>query len=216
MLREFTSRLFSFLFPETCIGCNTGGIMLCNDCLARIPPPGEHMMEILSLFDYRNPVIRRGIHLFKYQNGQRIGIVFGKALYKKVIRELVDGALSTLKNPVLIPIPLSKERFKKRGFNQSEILIQEMLSCDTKGVLRKEFSALFRTEDTKSQVLIRDRDARIENMKGCFGVKNKEKISGKDILLIDDVTTTGATILEARKILLEAGARKVIGVTVAH
>lgn len=217
MLSDITTRLFNFLFPETCLGCRKAGTMLCGSCLANVPPPREHMANVLSLFDYQNPLIRRGIHVFKYKNGRRIGVPFGEALYKKIVRELgIGGALFNIKNPVLVPIPLSRERLKKRGFNQSEILVDEILSHDTRQLFRKDFGVLVRKEDTESQVLIRDRDARMENIKGCFSVQGNERILSKTILLIDDVTTTGATIEEARKVLLKAGAERVLGVTVAH
>ena len=75
---------------------------------------------------------------------------------------------------------------------------------------------LYKKKDTVSQVEIKDRKKRLENVKGVFAVKNPEAIKNKVIILIDDVTTTGATLAEASHILKQSGAKKVIGVVVAR
>lgn len=77
-------------------------------------------------------------------------------------------------------------------------------------------NVLYKTQDTPSQVSIKDREKRLNNIKGSFAVKNPELIKDRNIILIDDVSTTGATVTEAKKVLREAGAKKVIGVVVAR
>jgi len=75
---------------------------------------------------------------------------------------------------------------------------------------------LIKPKETEHQARIRDRRERLKNIAGSFAVKNNEKIKGKNIILIDDILTTGATLSEAKKVLKQAGARKVIAFTVAH
>jgi predicted amidophosphoribosyltransferase len=84
--------------------------------------------------------------------------------------------------------------------------------------LRLENNILIKPKDTLHQAHIKDRSARLRNMVGTFAVRNETKnlIKGKNIILIDDILTTGATLGEARKVLRQAGARKVVAFTVAH
>ncbi|KKS56700.1 MAG: Competence protein F, partial [Candidatus Nomurabacteria bacterium GW2011_GWF1_42_40] len=82
--------------------------------------------------------------------------------------------------------------------------------------LKLEKDILIKPKDTKHQAHIENRSERLKNIIGSFTVKNSEIIKGRNIILIDDILTTGATLSEARKVLKRAGARKVIAFTVAH
>ena len=75
---------------------------------------------------------------------------------------------------------------------------------------------LIKTKETESQTKSKNRAERIKNLEGCFDVKNPEQIKNRNIVLLDDVTTTGATLTEARRALLARGARKVIAIVFAH
>ena len=82
--------------------------------------------------------------------------------------------------------------------------------------LKLEKNILIKPKETEHQARIKDRRERLKNLIGSFAVKNGEKIKNKNIILIDDITTTGATLSEARKILKQYGARRIIAFTVAH
>lgn len=217
-LRDALIRLFDFLLPESCLGCGKSGVMLCEACVRSIPPPAySESRDIISLFDYRNKTMRKALWALKYRGGRRIGKILGELMYGRVIKTIEDeGVGSDFKQAVLIPIPLSKKRLRERGFNQSEILAEEMSLRDQKKNFILETSVLYRVRDTGSQAFIKDRGTRMNNVKGCFAVKDKNKIIGKNIILIDDITTTGATLEEAKKMLVGAGAERVIGITIAH
>jgi len=106
---------------------------------------------------------------------------------------------------LVAPVPLHPARLRKRGFNQAqliaEVLSEELdLALDTKG--------LKRIRNTGAQMEIKDRDKRKTNVRGCFSA-DREKFSGKSILLVDDVYTSGATIKEAATALRQAGAKEV-------
>ncbi|MFA5936789.1 MAG: phosphoribosyltransferase family protein [Candidatus Paceibacterota bacterium] len=153
-------------------------------------------------------------------------------MYEKIIEELSElSVLNNFREPILIPIPLSKKRYKERGYNQSELICQELIKIDKKtnlphirhgvyGALEKNFSleknVLIKIKDTEHQVNIQDRRNRLKNLSDSFFVKNENLIKGKNIILIDDVLTTGSTLTEAKKILKNSGARKIIAFTIAH
>lgn len=217
-LHAAANRVLDFLIPESCVGCRTGGVALCEACIRSIPSPAYgKSKDIISLFDYRNKIIRKALWALKYKGGRRIGGILGGRMHVKVIEVMrSDSVARDFKQAVLIPIPLSKKRLRERGFNQSEILAKELSYRDRERSFTVDTSVLYRVRDTGSQALIRDREMRMNNVRECFAVNNKNKIIGKNIILIDDITTTGATLEEARETLLRAGAKQVIGITVAH
>jgi ComF family protein len=114
-------------------------------------------------------------------------------------------------NFVLVPVPLSKKKLKWRGFNQAEEIAKELANFLKIPLIS---DCLIKTKETKDQVELSEKE-RKENVKGAFYIKNKEKIAGKNVLLVDDVFTTGATMEEAAKVLKEAGSEKIVGVVVA-
>lgn len=217
-LRDALMRLFDFLLPESCLGCGKNGVMLCETCLRSIPPPAHsESRDVISLFDYRNKVIRKALWALKYRGGRRMGKILGGLMYAKITKIVENERMENdFEKVILIPIPLSKKRSRERGFNQSEILAEELSYRDQRRNFIIETSVLYRARDTGSQALIKDRETRINNVKGCFAINNKNKILGKNIILIDDITTTGATLEEARKALVDNGARRVIAFTVGH
>ena len=113
-------------------------------------------------------------------------------------------------NFILIPIPLSDKKKKKRGFNQSEE-IAKIISEVTK--IETDFNCIIKVKDNKSQTEL-TRKERIENVKNTF--KIIKNIKNKNILLLDDVYTTGSTMEECAKTLKSAGANKVWGITIAR
>jgi ComF family protein len=105
---------------------------------------------------------------------------------------------------VCVPIPLSKEKYLNRGFNQA-LLIAHTLAKGHKLIVDE--SILIRVKGTKAQHAI-NRQERFKNVSGCFSAP-EEKVKAKKILLVDDICTTGSTFLEAAKTLYKAGAKEV-------
>lgn len=210
--------IFSFIFPVNCVSCGKGDKYLCNDCLAS---SGEAEREsenwIFPMYDYRNKNIKKCIWLLKYKNKKSIASIFADTMYPRILEEISERKLiENFKNPILIPIPLSRKRLRERGFNQAELLCEEIVKLDKKENLEFSSEILVRIKDKEHQAKIEDRKKRIENIVGCFKVVNENLLNNKNIILIDDVTTTGATLKEARKMLNQAGARKVVAFTIAH
>jgi ComF family protein len=113
---------------------------------------------------------------------------------------------------LIIPVPLHIKRLRERGFNQSLILSRVL---GGKKQIPVNFSLLKRHKFTLTQTGSNKKE-RKQNIKGAFEVSDKKKITGKNIILIDDVYTTGATINECAKTLIKAGARKVSALTLAR
>ncbi len=147
--------------------------------------------------------LQEAIYLYKYQGYRSLGEDFGVMLADLFMREtILPGAT------VLVPVPLSIEKLKLRGFNQSELLARKMsnlLRMPVKNYLIKEIN-------TPSQSKL-TREARLDSVQGAFQLNNSPK--GEQVLLIDDIFTTGATVNECSRILLQGGAKKVAVLTLA-
>ena len=213
--------ILDIVFPVNCLACGKAGTDLCAACLAAAPgAEREGKKWIFPLYDYRHPPVKKALWLLKYKGKKRIAEIFAEIMYGRMLEELSElGIMENFRKPVLIPIPLSPKRRRERGYNQAELICLELIKINNirHGVyLKLEKDILIKPKDTKHQARIENRSERLKNIIGSFAVKNPEIIEGKNIILIDDILTTGATLNEARKILKRSGARKVIAFTVAH
>lgn len=212
---------FDLVFPIKCMVCNAQGSHLCNSCLSDAPlAERETAKWIFPIYDYRHPPIKKALWLLKYKGKKTVANVFGESIYGRMLEELSDLSLmENFINPILVPIPLSKKRYKERGYNQAELICDEIIrinSLNQSADLKLEKNVLIKPKETEHQARIENRTKRLKNIVGSFAANNAELIKGKNIILIDDITTTGATLAEARKVLKEAGAKKIIAFTVAH
>lgn len=174
-------------------------------------------INAVVLFDYRDELIRQMIWSLKYKRNMRVAKLFAEALYASVAEEFSElGTFSNFKSPILIPIPLSRKRRRERGFNQSELVAERFIALCGDSFCSLDAKILKRVKDTPSQTSLKNKKERMENMKGVFGARYPEKILGQNIVLLDDVTTTGSTLREARKALMDAGAKRVICIAIAH
>ena len=209
---RFLNTILNIIYPVSCIACGKNGSDFCLDCLLKAPGTDlEKNNWIYTLYDYRHPPIKSAIWFLKYKGKRNLAKIFAEIMYGRIIEELED--LSVFKNfrePILIPIPLAPARKRERGFNQAELLCKHIIKLDLAKTLRLENNILIKPKDTEHQAKLKDRNKRLKNIVGSFAIKNPEKIKGQNIILIDDVTTTGATLSEARKILKQAGAKKII------
>lgn len=198
---------------------------LCLDCLECIPQTERESLKwIFPIYDYRDTNIKKSLWFFKYKNKKRLGKIFAEVIYNKILEELSElSIMENFREPILIPIPLSHKRYKERGYNQTELICEELIKINNLRNnlnLKLENNILIKIKETKHQALIKDRQTRLRNLYGSFAIKNPEKntnkIKNRNIILIDDITTTGATLNEAKKVLKQGGIRKVIAFTVAH
>jgi len=210
--------ILNLIFPVNCLACNKKGEIFCFNCITNTPnAERETSRWTFALYDYRHLPIKKAVWLLKYKNKKKIAEIFAESLYGKINEELSDLSIfENFREPILIPIPLSKKRLRERGYNQTELICKELIKLDTEKIFTLEKNVLIKIKETEHQARIRNRNERLKNLIGTFGVINENKIKDRNIILIDDVTTTGSTLNEARKTLKQAGAKKIIAFTLAH
>lgn len=225
--REYLSTLLDFIFPPTCLACKKSGSYLCTNCAKLLPvseKSGETAENYSAIFAYQHPVVKRAIHLLKYRGGKILARDLAKLLHQHLLQNnfLSKNLEQNSEKFLVIPIPSSQKREKKRGYNQARELARELVKLNPEKLELAE-NILVKTRETVSQVKTKNREERLENLRGAFAVtKNQKsqeigkKIKNSKIILLDDVITTGATMSEARKVLLENGAKTVLSLAIAR
>ncbi len=220
----YSKWLMELLFPINCLGCKKPDSFLCSNCLQKIKPlqiqicpicekaiteDGEvcrlcrkksdnQLNYLLVAGDYKNELLAQAIHQFKYKFISELKTPLAKILIKKT---------STANLPIpdiIIPIPLHPRRQRWRGFNQSELLGEELAKKLLPGIkIPLATNLIKRKKYTPPQKEMRTYHDRQKNVNDVFVInKNNSsvrEITGKNILIIDDVITTGATILNVAK-----------------
>jgi ComF family protein len=175
----------------------------------RVDPPYERAVAYGS---YEGG-LRDLIHLLKFQQLSPAAKVLGHALAGPIADLEKTMPVGTL---AVVPVPLHKKKQAQRGFNQAERIAQSALQrLSRPGRFELCNGVLLRSVDTESQIGLTSHQRR-ENLRGAFAVSDPTRISGRDILLIDDVLTTGTTAAECSRVLLRAGAARVWVATVAR
>jgi len=173
--------------------------------------------ESIVLFSYRDPLIKHMIWSLKYKKNRGVARIFAEVLYDHLVEELFEhAAFSAFIDPLLIPVPLSKKRLRNRGFNQVVWLAQELAAISNNGLCALRTDILERVKETESQTVLKNKRARAENMKDAFRIRNRDAVRGQNIILLDDIITTGSTVAEAERVLRAAGAQRVLVVALAH
>ena len=225
--RQAWSGFIDLLFPPRCGGCQSVGSLWCEACRAAVQPIGPpwcekcgepfvtdrlcsncraHPLEIekirsVALFD---GVLRQAIHRFKYERLASMAEPFGDMLadYWRAEQFTADW---------LIPVPLHPSRERDRGYNQSELLTRRLarrvnVPGNSKGLRRIRATAVQMTLNAAQ---------RHENVAGAFECV-EPRVRGARVIIIDDVSTTGATLEACAQAVLKAGAATVMGLTLAR
>ncbi len=162
--------------------------------------------------------LRELIHLLKYNGVRPVAKVLGRMLAEALIRiEPAFERLTFEQEPILvIPVPLHKTKRRQRGFNQAELIARAALKFHLASArFQLAPDLLLRTRDTASQIGLSGH-ARRANLRGAFAVERAAEVTGREVVLVDDVYTTGATATECARVLRRAGASKVWVATVAR
>ena len=173
----------------------------------------ERPYERYAAYGRYDGALRELIHLLKYNGVRPAAQVLGRML-AEAWRSLEPsfGPDSVL----VVPVPLFKGKRRQRGFNQAELIAGAALKLySANGRLQLASGLLQRIRATQSQIGLTSHQRR-ENLRGAFSVARPQEVTGREILLVDDVYTTGTTASECAKVLRRAGAAKVWVVTVAR
>ncbi len=210
------ANLLSLFFPKTCLVCARpladDEERICASCLCDLPYTRSHQKAdsaVERLFIGKAPIdraaaffvyekgspIQRVIHALKYHDDPEIGVYLGRMAAKAILREsaFFEGV------DLLLPVPLHRQRLRKRGYNQAERIAQGIheitnLPVDTTSVIRH----VGNESQTHKQVY-----ERMANVCSIFKLVSSENLIGKHILLVDDVITTGSTLSSLSQVLLE-------------
>jgi ComF family protein len=223
---KILSETFDFFLPRLCPVCSKklelNEDTVCKDCLSKIKFVEDERLEYEFKKKFKDKKIISGfkaacifekdrelqniIHVMKYQNRFKTGTFLGKLIGKRLIKYIINWNID-----LISPVPLHSLKKAERGYNQS-LYISKGLSKElsipfsNKTIKRKKFTK----SQTRLNILEREK-----NVKGAFSTGNSKRIREKNILLIDDVITTGATINECGSVLLKNGAKTVYAASVA-
>jgi len=185
--------------------------VVCRLCQL-VPPPFERAVA----FGSYEGTLRGLIHLLKFDQVRPAASVLGRLLADSI--QTIEPSLPPGKLAI-VPVPLHAGRHSQRGFNQAELIVRAALKrlgrAGSKDRLELSAGALIRVRDTGSQIGL-NRHRRRQNLRGAFAVKAPAALAGRNVILVDDVYTTGATASECARVLRRAGAVRVWVVTVGR
>ncbi len=212
ILKDFLSSLLETIYPNKCIMCDairSTKNPLCDDCTSKTIWLDSNFFSsklIKQIFDNGLSLAaydgewQEVIHRFKYNNRTDLAKPLAAMLSERVNSEY----------DMIVPVPLSGKKLRRRGYNQSALLAKEIgRLCGFECAFD-----LIKKEDTLPQVGLAQED-RLKNIKGAFALSSRD-ITGKSLLIIDDVMTTGATVNECAKVLKNGGAARVDVLTLAR
>lgn len=235
--QQTSNWLSDLIFPVRCLGCKKFGDYVCRGCLRTISikknfecigckrntPFGQtcylcaktnSVDQLLIVADYKNPLVEKTLQFLKYKfiiDLERPLSILMRGYLKWLTLDKKFNVFQA--SPLLVPVPLHPRRLNWRGFNQSELFAKNL--ADT---FQMEMAncVIERTVNATPQADIKEREERLKNLNGVFRVKNGIKIVGREILLIDDICTTGATLNECAKVLKANGASRVVALVIAR
>ncbi|MDD5082712.1 MAG: ComF family protein [Dehalococcoidales bacterium] len=218
--------MLDLLFPRWCVGCGKEGDFICHDCrrsMVPIVPPvcprcgRPQVSGVLcpgcvgwqaAIDGIRAPfrfdgVVRQAVHHLKYRNLRALATTLGGMLDEYL-------TVNPIPAEVLVPVPLHQKRMRERGYNQSALLARELSKCSALPVV----AGLVRERHTVPQARTRAVGQRRSNVTGAFSCCD-DTLKGKQVLLVDDVSTSGATLDACAAALKAGGAASVWGLVLA-
>ena len=180
-----------------------------------LPRSSIYGQDVTILFDYQNKMVRALVKAMKFKNNLNVRQLLSEMLYEEFVNLASDTALFEGSYPILLPMPMSKDEKKGRGWNQCEELAREIQKM-AGNQIKTHFNILQKIRNTERQVKL-SRTERLKNLKNCMQVFDPQNIlKNKVIVVLDDIHTTGSTFAEARRALLASGAKRILGLFLAH
>lgn len=214
----FSDTVLQSIFPEQCVGCNQYDVLICASCTAKalaierlILPESSPITSLITLGEYSTPVWKMAIKRLKFSHVRGFAEPLGQLLAGALLNaDIEQGNASSI---VLLPLPLHTRRLRERGYNQSTLLA-ESIRCYTGWSVNEQI--LERTQYAVPQSSL-DHTLRQENIRDAYTLgSDAPLLQNTVVILIDDVITTGATLLEAAWALQELQPRAVHGAAIAR
>lgn len=224
LLRKNLNEVADFLLPRTCVICGSladevslfGGTPTCKRCLSQMVPvefdrrwltclsepfSGDPHPDLVLYMPFSyDSVFQKAIHKLKFERDASVARILGTLLGELLSQDEIQAS-------ALVPIPLSLQRLKERGFNQAE---QIAVYASKRIELPVLSDVLSRTKNTAPQAQLTFGEERFCNVKGAFSVNSSYSLEEMVVILVDDIATTGSTLHEAASALLYAGCAKVL------
>lgn len=215
--------LLGIIYPLHCGACGSDGGVLCKQCVDSFRPVEQndscpvcgrwlgHRIVCGSCIREKG-AFEEGLYGFYFENKLRDAVHSFKFTGRKDVGKRLVGLMKekiipfSEKFDCIVPMPVTEKRLKKRGFNQSFIVAEEISGITGKPVYH---AILQKTKETKDQYSLA-RDERRKNVRGVFALSDGREIRGKRVLLVDDLYTTGATAREASRTLMRGKTRTVV------
>ncbi|MEO9965843.1 MAG: ComF family protein [Reichenbachiella sp.] len=217
MLKKYWNDFISLIYPDICYNCEValvpGEEKICLRCYRDFPLSEHHLSatnrlleistqvsKVRGAFCYmkfnKHGIAQKLLHELKYNGNTSLGICLGQWFGKYIYTELASAEID-----YIIPLPLHKKKQRLRGFNQSEVIAQGMSEATGIKVLS---GCLIRERNVSTQTK-KGRVERWQNTDDIYAIKDADILKGKNIFLVDDVITTGATVGSALELLCTTG-----------
>ncbi len=227
-IRNYLNAFVHLFYPQICFGCGTDqldkGYPLCKACIEALPVTDffsihDNPVEKIFwdnalvqhagalLFFTKDSLVQQLMIQLKYQHNQKVGILFGNLMGMAIKQEIKFNSID-----FFIPIPIRRSKMNQRGFNQSHVIAQGIQAMLNRPILH---TVLQKNKRPFAQTN-KDRIARLTKTNNPFDLKNWGQIQGKNILIIDDVCTTGATLQAAVACLTEGAPASISIATAAY
>ncbi|MFH1461159.1 MAG: ComF family protein [Patescibacteria group bacterium] len=220
--------ILDLIFPINCLGCGQPGQFICFSCFKQMPlnqKPGlksnsqSNLNNLIIASYYEHPLIKEAIHQYKYNFIKDLAEPLAKLMIKK-LDVIASEAKQSRGKTILIPIPLHPKRLRWRGFNQSLLLAEKISQALNLPMID---NLLIRTKHTLPQVKLQNSLARQQNIRQAFALNSNRSnlesnldFSNKTLILIDDISTTGATLEEAAQTLKPLNPKQIWGLVIAQ
>ncbi len=237
MPKKYLEALIDLLMPNHCVSCKTvQSEGLCHKCVQQVVylkdnfcpicgrPHKDEKNNLLcphcigdkpkflfcrSAFSYDGP-IKDALHHLKFEGRSDLAGPLAKLLIQYIDRHCPEVKYSGFDR--VASVPVGKKKMAKRGYNQAAIFAEAL---SKRLAIPNGADILVRVKETKPQFNL-NREERLQNLDGAFAVQNHHLVAGQRLLLVDDIFTTGATVTECTRVLLQAGAKKVSVITLAR
>lgn len=205
ILRNLSDELLDLIYPreEKCIICQVDGFVgICDYCRSKIKNMNLYNKEVIS-YGFYGGILKKLILEFKYNKNFIAGEVLSEFIFEMINK-------NKIKPDIICYVPMTKNAIKKRGFNQCKFIATRV------GYLLDVpiSNCILKVRNTKEQKTL-SKDERRINVEGAFKIKNNKDVFNKEVILIDDVITTGSTVNECKKILKINGTKRIIILTIA-